>query len=294
VNKITAAILALCLFAGPSLFSQDPSAPAQAENAAARPSRKGQKMAPYISGFFKDEAEVWTSPFHLDLKGVLVAGTVLATTALLVANDEGIYENVKSYQGRNPWVDKVSPVVTQLGDWGVNCGIAGLFFLGGVIARDEKARDTGLMAWETLLHTGFLVQVVKHLSGRQRPSVDNGRDHWYGPSAFFKRYSEGNFSSYDSFFSGHSVSAWGLATVIAENYGNHGWVPPVCYGLAALVGLSRLTEGAHWFSDVFLGAVVGFAVGKMVVRNQHKRLQFAPALVSGGAGLSFSYEFQAE
>ena len=291
MNKITASILALCLLAGPVLLGQDSSAAAPAEAAAADISRKEHKMAPYVSGFFKDEAELWTSPFHLDLKGALVAGSVLAATALLVANDEGIYGNFKSYQGRNPWVDKVSPAVTMLGDWGVDCGIAGLFFLGGVIVRDEKARDTGLMAWETLLHTGFLVQVVKHLAGRQRPSVEGGRDHWYGPSAFFKRYDDG-FSNYDSFFSGHTVSAWGLATVIAENYKNHGWVPPVCYGLAALVGLSRLTEDAHWLSDVFLGAVVGFAVGKMVVRNQHKRLQLAPALTAGGIGLSFSCEIQ--
>lgn len=294
MNKITAALLALCLLAGPVLFGQDSSAAVQVEDAAAGASRKEQRMAPYVSRFFKDEAEMWTSPFHLDLKSVLVAGSVLATTALLVANDEGIYTNIKSYQGRNPWVDKVSPVVTLLGDWGVDCGIAGLFFLGGVIARDEKARDTGLMAWETLVHTGFLVQVAKHLAGRQRPSVDGGRDHWSGPSAFFKRYSEDNFSSYDSFFSGHTVSAWGLATVIAENYKNHGWVPPVCYGLAALVGLSRLTEDTHWFSDVFLGAVVGFAVGKMVVRNQRQRLQFAPALTPGGIGIAFSYEFRIE
>ena len=250
-------------------------------------------MAPYVSRFFKDEGEIWTFPFHLNLKGALLAGTVLAATFVLVANDEGIYKNIKLFQGRNPWVDKVSPVVTELGDWGVDCGIAGLFFLGGVIIRDEKARDTGLMAWETLLHTGFLVQLAKHLSGRRRPSVEEGVDHWYGPSAFFKRYEEG-FSSYDSFFSGHAVSVWGLATVIAENYRNHGWVPPVCYGLAALAGLSRLTEGAHWFSDVFVGSVVGYAIGKMVVHNHNKHLQFAPSLSPGGAGLSFSYDFQAE
>ena len=181
------------------------------------------------------------------------------------------------------WVDKVSPAVTLLGDWGVDCGIAGLFFLGGVMLKDSKARDTGLMALETLLHTGFLVQVVKHLAGRQRPSVENGQRLLASvPAAFFKRYSDRFFSRYDSFFSGHTVSAWGLATVIAENYQDHAWVPPVCYGLATLVGLSRLTEDAHWLSDVFLGAVLGYAVGKMVVRNQDRRFQFTPALTPGG------------
>jgi membrane-associated phospholipid phosphatase len=289
LNKAVATLMILCMLSATGLLGQealDPPAPATAAPAEENP------LPRYTSNFFRDEAEMWTLPFHLDVKGLLVCGTVLAATGMLIANDEGIYENFKTFQGNNPWVDKVSPAATFLGDWGVDCGIAGLFFLGGVIAKDRKARDTGLMAWEALLHTGFLVQVVKHLAGRQRPSVDQGRDHWFGPTAFFKRYSEGYFSSYDSFFSGHTVSVWSLATVIAENYRDRSWVPPVCYGLATLVGLSRLTEDAHWLSDVFLGAVVGYAVGKMVVRNRHKRFQLTPTVNFGGAGLAFSYEIR--
>jgi membrane-associated phospholipid phosphatase len=264
------------------------------ENAAEAPPDPApvEKMGTYHANFFKDEAEMWTAPFHLDLKNVLLLGTFLVATGVLIANDEGIYENFKSYQGRNSWVDKVSPKVTLLGDWGIDCGVAGLFLLGGVAIKDRKARDTGLMALETLVHTGILAQVVKHLAGRQRPWVENGIDHWYGPSAFFKRYSENFFSRYDSFFSGHTVSAWGLATVIAENYKDHFWVPLTCYGLAAAVGLSRLTEDDHWMSDVFVGAVLGYAIGKMVVRNQNSRLQLSPALTTGGLGLALSYEIK--
>ncbi len=198
--------------------------------------------------------------------------------------------NFKLFQSRNPWVETVSPKVTMLGDWGVDAVSPACFFIGGVIFKDRKARDTGVMAWETLLHTGLLAQVVKHLAGRQRPRVESGIDYWYGPVAFFKRYSQGSFSRYDSFFSGHTVSAWSLATVIAENYKERLWVPITCYGLATLVGLSRLTEDDHWLSDVFVGAAVGYAVGKMVVRNQNRRLQVSPALSPGGIGLAVSYE----
>ncbi|MDD8013352.1 MAG: phosphatase PAP2 family protein [Acidobacteriota bacterium] len=283
VNKTAVALLILCLLSGAPLAGQD---------AAGTAAPAGEmKLAPYRSNFLKDEGRMWGAPLHWDAKDFLVCSAVLAATGALIANDEAIYREFKSFQGTNPWVDKVSPAATLLGDWGVDCGIAGLFFLGGVLARDRRARDTGLMAWETLLHTGFLVQVVKHLAGRQRPSVEQGIDHWHGPAAFFKRYDEG-FSNYDSFFSGHTVSAWSLATVIAENYRHRPWVPPLCYGMAALVGLSRLTEDAHWLSDVFLGAAVGFVVGKMVVRNQNRRFQLAPALAPGGAGLSFRYEIR--
>lgn len=289
LRKAAAALLLLCFLSGQFIYCQA-AENAQTENPDAESTAGKKKVNTYISGFFKDEGEMWATPFRLDWKNLAIFSTVLVGAGVLVANDEGIYENFKLYQSKNPWVGTLSPKVTMLGDWGVDCGIAGLFFLGGLILKDRKARDTGLMAWETLLHTGILVQVVKHLAGRQRPKVENGLDYWYGPGAFFKRYSQGSFSHYDSFFSGHTVTAWGLATVITENYKNHLWVPITCYGLATLVGLSRLTEDAHWLSDVFIGAVIGYAVGKMVVRNQNQRLQIAPALSPGGAGLAFSYQ----
>ncbi len=281
MKKLAIALLVLCLLAGPALAGQE--APA------------GESPDPdfprYRSNFLKDEGEMWTAPFRLDGKGLLLLGATLAATGVLVANDEAIYGEFKDFQRRHSWVDQASPAFTLLGDWGVDCGVAGAFVLGGVLARDRRARDTGLMAWEALLHTGFLVQVVKHLAGRQRPVVD-GSDYWHGPHGFFKRYKDG-FSNYDSFFSGHTVSAWSLATVIAENYRHRSWVPPLCYGLATLAGLSRLTEDAHWLSDVFLGAVIGYAVGRMVVRNQFRRFQVVPTITPGGAAISFSFGLDA-
>ncbi len=291
-RKTAAVLLLMSVFSAQALVGQTAASPQSGQDTAQEPAQE-KKTAPYVSGFFKDEAEMWGAPFRLDWKNFAVFSMVMVGSAILVANDEGIYENFKLFQDRNSWVDKLSPKVTVLGDWGVDCGIAGLFFLGGVVFKDRRARATGLMAWEALLHTGFLVQVVKHVAGRQRPSVENGFDYWHGPAAFFKRYHNGGaFSRYDAFFSGHTVSAWSLATVIAENYWDRPWVPVACYGLATLAGLSRLTEDTHWLSDVFLGAVVGFAVGKMVVRNQRRRLQLAPSLSPSGAGLALRYELR--
>jgi membrane-associated phospholipid phosphatase len=284
-------LIILCCFPGQLFCGIMTADTVPTKKAEATPSSVEKKKT-YISQFFKDEGEMWTAPFHLDLKGALIFGAFLAGTGVLIANDEGIYDNFKSYQSRHSWVDKFSPKITMLGDWGVDCGIAGLFILSGMVIKDKKAKNTGWMALETLLHTGFLAQVVKHLAGRQRPWVENGVDYWHGPAAFFKRYSQGSFSRYDSFFSGHTVSAWGMATVIAENYKNCLWVPIACYGLATLVGLSRVTQDDHWLSDVFVGAVVGYAVGRMVVRNQNRRLQVSPAVTSGGMGLSLSYEIK--
>ena len=141
--------LVLCLLIGSPLSGQE--AP---EAAAPGVAEESGRLAPYRSNFLKDEAEMWTAPFHLDGKELLAFGTVLAATGLLIANDEAIYKEFKAFQADHSWADKASPVLTLLGDWGLDCGVAGVFFLGGVLARDRRARDTGLMAWETLLHTG--------------------------------------------------------------------------------------------------------------------------------------------
>ncbi|MBN2400356.1 MAG: phosphatase PAP2 family protein [Candidatus Aminicenantes bacterium] len=290
-KHLLASLLVLCCFCGQLLFAaaaDDSQAGALKESI---PPAKEKKES-YFSNFIKDDVEIWTAPFNLDLKGSLLFVAILAGTGVLIANDEAIYKGFKNYQNNHPWVDTISPKASFLGDWGIDCGIAGLFVLSGLAFKDKKARDTGLMALETMMHTGLLAQVFKHLAGRQRPSAEDGQDYWFGPGAFFNRYREGSFARYDAFLSGHTISAWGLATVIAENYKNHFWVPLACYGLATVVGLSRLTEDTHWFSDVFVGAVLGYVIGRMVVRNRNRRLQIAPSVTAGGMGLSVSYLFQ--
>jgi len=53
--------------------------------------------------------------------------------------------------------------------------------------------------------------------------------------------------------------------VFAERYRSHRWVPWVAYGLAGVVGLSRLNVQAHFPSDIFLGAALGYSISHFVV-----------------------------
>ena len=40
--------------------------------------------------------------------------------------------------------------------------------------------------------------------------------------------------------------------------------------MGTLVGISRLTEHAHWASDVFVGGLIGYVCGKQVVTRFNK------------------------
>lgn len=64
-------------------------------------------------------------------------------------------------------------------------------------------------------------------------------------------------SSY-SFPSGHSLYAIGSATIIAKKFPK---VAIPAYVLGALVCVSRIVLGCHYFSDVIVGAIVGLGAG---------------------------------
>lgn len=79
---------------------------------------------------------------------------------------------------------------------------------------------------------------------------------WDGPG-----FSTSNLS----FPSGHASSAFAIATVIALEYGDRAFVPPLAYGIATLAAFSRVNDNAHWASDVFFGAIVGYLTAKAII-----------------------------
>ena len=65
--------------------------------------------------------------------------------------------------------------------------------------------------------------------------------------------------------SAHTSNAFATATVFATLYKDKRWVAPFAYGMAAMVGLSRIYDDAHWLSDVMAGAAVGFFSAKAMI-----------------------------
>jgi membrane-associated phospholipid phosphatase len=252
--------------------------------------REDRENETILESILADQAVIWTSPLRLKGTDWLVWGSVALLTGIMIAYDEDIYGDIKEFQSGNGWVDAVSPVVTQMGDGLFNMALIGSYYLGGLLFKDDRAKDTSRLLFMTFVHTGIVSQLLKHLSGRRRPSVDNGQDGWVGPQGFFKRYTD-DVSKYDAFPSGHTIVAWGSATVIASVYKEKAVIPVLSYFLASLVALSRVTEDTHWLSDVFLGAVLGYAIGRFVVRKRSRKLNVMPAIQTDGAGIGLYYTF---
>jgi len=68
-----------------------------------------------------------------------------------------------------------------------------------------------------------------------------------------------------SFPSGHTSQAFFTATLLAPYFHAGGWMIFLLYGMALLVGLTRMYVGAHYPRDVLAGAILGSAWGLLGV-----------------------------
>lgn len=237
--------------------------------------------------FLKDAGEIWSYPAHIKTRDILPIAGLAVLTGVLIANDEAIYRGFRDYRNSHAWVGTVSPIFTEIGSSGA-WGTAAAFLCVGLIAKDDKAVKTGALALSAMLQSGILVQVLKGLPGRQRPYWAQGVDHWSGPIGFFGRFESGQSGKYDSFPSGHAITAFSLATVVAIQYGEHAWVPVFAYSAATGTALSRLTENKHWLSDVLVGGFLGHVIGRMIVLNYRRRYYVIPTagIVNGTPSLA--------
>jgi membrane-associated phospholipid phosphatase len=134
-------------------------------------------------------------------------------------------------------------------------------YLTGLSRHKPHAQNTGLLAAEAIADTQIVSFAMKHAFGRltpsQIPAHGDLTDTWF-------KY-RGSFTNGGSFPSGHSASAFAVAFVIAGRYRAHRWVAWVAYGTAGFLSLTRLPDQAHFPSEIFFGAALGYGIGHFAV-----------------------------
>jgi len=174
----------------------------------------------------------------------------------------------------------LNDVARAVGPFGAeySFGALGAFYLAGRFLKDDRARavaEDGLVS--SVLAAGVITPILKLAVGRRRPSQTEST------------FARGGGSSFPS---GHATQAFAVASVIASHYESP-WIQAAAYGLAGLVGLSRMEQGAHYASDVLAGALIGISVGKAVVRfHESERLRIAvmPSVSHRSFALGFSIQ----
>ncbi len=158
---------------------------------------------------------------------------------------------------------------------------------------DERMRNDigtiGTMYLETITFATFMPSYGKGSVRRVRPFV-------YGSPAPMSLKED--FESLRSFYSGHATWAFATSIFFASVYTDYnpgseysGYVWGGAVGLASAVSLLRVTSGAHFLSDIAVGAAVGTAIGYTIPylhRHQDQPWSVMPLISPAGAGARFT------
>jgi membrane-associated phospholipid phosphatase len=114
----------------------------------------------------------------------------------------------------------------------------------GLIKRDSLCKQKAIYIGVTLVSAMFITNVLKYTIDRTRPyeiypDIDNAAE-----------------ESSPSFPSGHTTSAFALATSLSLQYPKWYIIVP-SFLWAGTVAYSRLDLGVHYPSDVLAGAIIG-------------------------------------
>lgn len=201
------------------------------------------------------EKQKWSIKNRRILTG---SATTLATAGLIAASyewvDKPLHKFSQEYRTEQSTTNTISKLVQPLGTTVPIHATAGALLLAGMITKRPKLKDAAAVTLGSFYLNAGVTGILKNQFQRHRPSSTNNNELFEGPSG------DGTNSSMPS---GHTSTAFAAATSIASVYHDSPWVPKVAYGVATLVGLSRINDNKHWASDVLAGAALGYLSGKI-------------------------------
>lgn len=238
----------------------------------------------YWKGYISDTKSIITSPIRWDISDWVKTSLVMGITLGLFAYDEDIRDWAQN--NRTDTSDDIANIAKVFGDGRYTLPSLGVLYVYGHYAESTRARRTALLGLESFVIAGAFVQAMKFAGHRHRPRTGESSCTWDGPSLY---------TSNLSFPSGHAQAAFSLATVVASEYDDHFFVPPVAYGIATLTALSRVNDNAHWASDVFFGSAIGYFTAKAIIglheSKKGENLIVTPLVNDKHAAVLITYTF---
>jgi hypothetical protein len=190
--------------------------------------------------------------------------TVAGSTAGLIATDNATWNTSDKWYKSSNAIKRYSDAFVTVGDGKSQFGLGAGFAAYGLVFGDHKAVNVGSEIIQAVLSSGSVVQVLKHVTGRESPYVSTrkaGRwDFFPNQITYHKRVPH-----YDAFPSGHLTTTIAAFTVIIENYPDSKWMTPVAAAASTCLGVSMVNTGIHWYSDYPLALVLGYTFGNLAV-----------------------------
>jgi len=251
------------VFACPALRAQDAAqgvaADAASQNSTPAVAERDVSWRTLPRNFLQDQKDVWLFPLQVAkgrhwLPTLAVTGV---TAALIVADphDTAYFRRTTEFGTFNKAFSG-SITATEI------AVVPAAFLVVGHFRHDSYAEKTALLAGEAYADSALVDLAMKAATRRLRPS-DIPPAGPFSDTFFRSHVSPSGIDT--SFPSGHAAAAFAVATVFAHRYRQHRWMPWVAYGMASVISFSRVTNQAHFSSDVFVGAALGFAISEFAV-----------------------------
>lgn len=209
--------------------------------------------------FLHDQKAIWLFPAQL-AKGRYWLPTlaIVGGTAGLIAADPHTQSYFRNH-ARN--LDDLNDTFDATITTAEVAAVPVTLMIAGYARHNSYDVSSALLAGEAYADSAVVDLAIKAITRRERPSdVPDGaplNDTFFnGGKSPFKG---------SSFPSGHAAGVFSVATVVASRYHKHRWVPWAAYGFASVISFSRVTSSAHFPSDVFLGAALGYTITRFQV-----------------------------
>lgn len=209
---------------------------------------------PFILNVAHDQKTIWSGPFKARVQDLNWIVPVIGVTAGLINSDAELSSRIDTTSSFAQHADTISNggVALALG------GAGGLYLLGRYHGNPHQ-RETGILGIEAATDSLLVTEALKVATWRQRPTAGTGQ------GLFFQSSVNGLDSSFPS---AHSAVAWSVASLISHEYPGL-FTQAFSYTVATGVSLSRVWGKKHFPSDVFVGAVAGWLIGRQVYAAHH-------------------------
>ena len=226
---------------------------------------------------------------------LMIGGLTVAT----YLTDDITYTPSARFYHSSPDAKKWSDFCANIGDGTTQFAVAGSLGAYGIVFKDQRALRTGSQIVQAVLASGAVIQVLKHVTGRESPFVRTT------PTGVWKILPNQidyhrRVPQFDAYPSGHICTSIATVIVIAENYPDVKWIRPVGYVFTTLVGLGMLSNGIHWVSDYPLGLFIGYYFGMLAAHPEGLpvpdsesglKVNILPNITPRGTGLSLTIKF---
>ena len=202
------------------------------------------------SNLFRDQKKLFLTPFHMTPAQWNWAVPLAFFGVALVASDTAIEKHVP-----------VNPTTVSHAVTASNAGVAAMagvgagMFLWGHLTDNDQQRETGLLSGEAGIDALIDTELLKAITGRERPFTGSGKGHFLQGGT--------------SFPSEHASISWAIASVIAHEYPGP-LTQVLAYGAAGGISAARIVGHQHFASEAIIGGALGWYLGRQVYRS-HSR-----------------------